>query len=98
MDIKIINGVVSPDHIHIFCSIPPHKKVSDFVQKAKGMTSRKIQEEFPELKKKYWGRRFWGRGYFSTTSGNITDQMINDYIDGHFDAHKNNDEENIRLD
>lgn len=97
MEVKIISGVVSTDHIHVFCSIPPHIKVSDFVQKAKGMSSRKIQQEFPELRKKYWGRKFWGRGYFSTTSGNVTDEMINNYIDGHLDAHKNNNEENIRL-
>ncbi len=37
----------------------------------KGRTSRKIQQEFPALRKRYWGRRFWARGYFCTTSGNI---------------------------
>ncbi len=64
MHIKIINGVLSSDHIHVFVSIPPHITVSQFVQKAKGRSSRKIQQEFPEIKKRYWGRHFWGRGYF----------------------------------
>ena len=71
--ISIENGVVSHDHIHIFVNIPPHIKVSEFVQKAKGRTSRRIQQEFPELRKTYWGNRMWGRGYFSATSGNVTD-------------------------
>ena len=97
MGVKILNGVVSSDHVHIMCSVPPQVRESDFVQKAKGMSSRKIQQEFSELKNIYWGRRFWGRGYFSTTSGNVTDEIINNYINNHVDAHKNNDEENISL-
>jgi putative transposase len=32
--------------------------------------------EFEHIRKRYWGQRFWQRGYFSTTSGNITDDII----------------------
>ena len=97
LGVKILNGVVSSDHIHLHCSIPPHIRVSDFVKKVKGMSSRKVQQEFPELKKRYWGQRFWARGYFSTTSGNVTDAIINEYINNHTEAHKRNDEGNISL-
>ena len=97
MGVKILNGVVSSDHIHMHCSIPPKIRVSDFVQKLKGMSSRKLQQEFPELKKRYWGQRFWARGYFSTTSGNVTDEVINEYINNHTDAHKYDNEGNIFL-
>ena len=86
--IKIVNGVLSSDHVHIFAEIPPHISVSDFVKIAKGRSSRKIQQEFPEIRKKYWGCHFWGRGFFSSTSGNVTDEIINNYIDNHTDAHK----------
>ena len=61
MSVQIVNGVVSSDHLHIFVSIPPHVKVSDFVQKAKGRSSRKLQEEYPELRKRYWGKHLWAR-------------------------------------
>lgn len=97
LGVIIENGVVSMDHIHMFVSIPPHVKVSEFVQKAKGRSSRRIQIEFPELRKTYWGRRLWGRGYFSATSGNITDDMINEYINNHIDAHDGRSREKIRL-
>ena len=43
--------------------------------------SYKIQREFPELRKLYWGQRFWARGYFSTTSGNVTDDVILQYLE-----------------
>lgn len=97
LKVEIVNGVVSKDHIHLFVSIPPHVKVSEYVKRAKGRSSRKIQQEFPELKKKYWGRKFWGRGYFSTTSGNVTDAVINEYIDNHTDAHFRDDRGKISL-
>ena len=63
--------------------IPPHIAVSDFVKIAKGRSSRKIQQEFPELRKRYWGKHLWAVGYFVRTKGNVTDQMIKDYIDSH---------------
>ena len=97
MDIKIINGVLSNDHIHVFVSIPPQIAVSEFVKKAKGRSSRKIQQEFPEIRKRYWGRHFWGRGYFSSTSGNVTDEVITAYLDNHVDAHRCENINNISL-
>jgi len=97
MGIKVINGVLSADHVHIFAEIPPHISVSEFVKIAKGRSSRKIQQEFPEIRKKYWGCHFWGRGFFSSTSGNVTDEMINEYINQHSDAHKSDNVKNISL-
>ena len=97
MGVRIVNGVLSSDHVHIFAEIPPHVAVSDFVKIAKGRSSRKIQQEFPEISKRYWGRHFWGRGFFSTTSGNVTDEMINAYINRHVDAHQSENETNITL-
>ena len=97
LGVKIINGVLSSDHIHVFVSIPPHMAVSEFVKIAKGRSSRKIQQEFPEIRKRYWGRHFWGRGYFSTTSGNVTDEIINAYLDSHVDAHRSENLDNLSL-
>lgn len=97
LNIKIINGVLSAEHVHIFAEIPPHISVSDFVKLAKGRSSRKIQQEFPHIGKEYWGRHFWGRGFFSNTSGNVTDEMINNYINNHTDAHRSDNYSNISL-
>jgi len=97
LGVKIFNGVVSSDHIHIYCSVPPHIAISEYVKRCKGRSSNKLQKEFPDLKKRYWGCHFWGRGYFSSTSGNVTDEMINEYINNHADAHKNENCQNILL-
>jgi len=79
--VEIIRGKVTSNHIHIYVSIPPYQSVSKLVQYLKGKTSRKIQQEFPELRKRYWGKHLWAVGYFVRTTGNVTDSMIKDYIE-----------------
>ena len=97
LNVKVVNGVLSADHVHIFVEIPPHVSVSQFVKIAKGRSSRKIQQEFSEIRKQYWGCHFWGRGFFSSTSGNITDDIINNYINNHTEAQKTDNINNISL-
>ncbi len=83
MGVHILRGVLARDHVHMFLSIPPKLSLSDVMQRIKGRSSRRIQMEFPELRKRYWVRRFWARGYFSTTSGNVTDDIILQYLELH---------------
>jgi putative transposase len=40
-----------------------------------------LLQEFPHLRKRFWGRHFWGRGYLAVSSGNITDEMVKEYIE-----------------
>ncbi len=58
------------------------------VQYLKGATSRKLQMEFPELRKRYWGQHLWARGYFVASSGNVTDEVIKSYIENQSDEHE----------
>ena len=88
LGVTIVNGALSRDHVHMFVEIPPHVSVSNFVRQAKGRSSRKIQQEFEHIRKRYWGQRFWARGYFSTTSGNITDDVFMAYLDSHSEKPK----------
>ena len=82
-DIVILKGVVSTDHVHMHINYRPNKSVSDIVKKLKGRSSRKLQQEFPQLKKRYWGQHFWAIGYGCWSTGNITDEMVNDYLEHH---------------
>ena len=93
-DIEIIRGRVSKDHIHLYVSYPPKLSVSEIVRRLKGRSSYKIQQEFPHLKKRYWGRHFWGIGYAAFSSGHVTDEMIQEYLDRH-DQHPNHNDDNF---
>ena len=79
-DVEIIKGHVSPDHIHLFVSIPPQITISRLVQKLKGKSSFKLLHTFESLRRQYWGRHLWARGYFCCSSGNVTDEVIAQYI------------------
>lgn len=80
-DVQIIKGHVSKDHIHMFVSVPPNISISALVQAMKGKSSRKLLQNFKALQKQFWGQHFWARGYFVCSSGNITDEIIMQYIE-----------------
>lgn len=84
-DVKILKGVVSKDHIHMHIEYPAKKSVSDLVRRLKGRTSRRLQDEFSELRKRYWGRHFWAIGYGAWSTGNITEEMVQNYLEHHRD-------------
>jgi putative transposase len=74
---------VAREHVHMFVEIPPHHPVSDFVRRVTGRSSHRLQREFPDMRKRTWGRHFWARGSFSTTCGNVTDDVILQYLREH---------------
>jgi len=83
LDVQILSGHVSADHVHLLVSVPPSLAVSDLVKRLKGRSSRKMLEEFGELSRQFWGRHLWARGYFAVSTGNVTDEVIRQYIESH---------------
>lgn len=79
-DIEILQGAVSSDHVHVLLSCPPNISPSKVMQYIKGKTSRKLMMEFKHIQKQFWGRHLWARGYFVASSGNVTDEVIMEYI------------------
>lgn len=80
-EVLIIRGAVSPDHIHLLVSVPADLAPSKLVQHIKGRSSRRLQDEFPELRKRYWGQHLWARGYFCATVGAVDEKTIREYIE-----------------
>ena len=82
-DINIVQGHVSVDHVHILVSCPPLLSPAKIIQYVKGVSSRKLQEEFSHLRQRYWGQHLWARGYFCATVGTVTQDHIQEYIEKH---------------
>ena len=80
-ELDVITGKIASDHVHMFIAHRPAQSVSKMVQWLKGISSRILLSEFPHLRKQFWGRHFWARGYLAVSSGNITDEIIQQYID-----------------
>lgn len=69
-EVTIVRGAASPQ-------LAPAK----LVQYLKGRSSRMLQEEFPHLRKRYWGQHLWARGYFCATVGAVDEKTIREYIE-----------------
>jgi REP-associated tyrosine transposase len=81
LDVYIVSGHVSKDHVHLLLSVPPNVSVSELVKRMKGRSSRRMLDEFTELRRQFWGRHMWARGYFAASTGNVTDEIIQQYIE-----------------
>jgi putative transposase len=75
--------------VHILVSAPPTISPSEIMRRVKCRTSAKLFEEFPYVKKRYWGRHFWARDYFCVPAGELTKKMIEEYLAHHFEAKAN---------
>jgi len=63
-EIEILKGFMSKDHVHLLVSAPANLAPSKIMRLKKGRSASKVFESFPDLKKSYWGRHFWAKGYF----------------------------------
>ena len=82
-DVRIIKWVVSKDHVHIHIEYEPKISISELVKKIKWRTSRRIQEEFPEIWKRYWWRHFWAIWYWVWSTWVVSENLINEYLEHH---------------
>jgi len=93
--ITIVRGSIGKDHVHMLISCPPTLAPSKIMQYLKGRSSRMLQEEFQELRKRYWGQHLWAVGYFCRTVGAVTEEMVKQYIE---DQGKERIEEIFKID
>jgi putative transposase len=89
-DVRVLKGVVSKNHVHMHIEYPPSKSVSDWVRRMKGRTSRRLPEAYPALGKRYRGRHFWVIGYGAGSTGNLTEEAVQEYLEHH--RHPSNQE------
>ena len=81
LDIEIVKGHVRPDHVHLLLDVPPRLAPSRVKQAIKGKTSHHLLQDHRKLRKEFWGRHLWARGYFVATTGNVSDTMVAEYIE-----------------
>jgi hypothetical protein len=76
----IVRGVVSPDDIYMLVSCPPDMAPAKLVPYLKGRSSRRLQDESPDLRKRYWGQHLWPRASFCASVGAVDEETIKKYL------------------
>lgn len=81
-DVEIVEQECGEDHIHILFRAKPTLDIPKFINLLKGRTSRELRKNYKEfLKDKLWGDSFWSPSYFLATTGNVTIDILKEYIE-----------------
>ncbi len=92
-DVVIVRGAISPDHVHMLVAAPPILAPAKLAQYIKGRSSRMLQAEFADLRKRYRGQHMWARGYLCTTVDAVDEATSKAYIE----KQKWDDEEGFKI-
>ena len=81
-DVEIIEQECGVDHLHLLFKAKPTLNITKYINILKGHSSRKIRELYKDfLKDKLWGDSFWSPSYFLATTGNVTVDILKEYIE-----------------
>ena len=75
------------DHVRCFVSGPPKLSITDIVKYLKGITGRKLFEQFPEIREKLWKGQLWNHSYYVETIGSVSEKNIRRYIENQTKAY-----------
>ena len=78
VEAEIVEMEVMPDYVHMLVSAPPHVSPAQVVHRVKGVTSRLMRAEFPELKRRV--PTLWTNSYFCSTVGGARLAVVQEYI------------------
>ncbi|EEM95356.1 Transposase [Bacillus thuringiensis IBL 200] len=78
LDISIVAMECDKDHVHLFLNKPPTLSPADAMVKIKGVTSKRLREEFPHLQHL---PSLWTRSYFVSTAGSVSSETIKHHVE-----------------
>jgi putative transposase len=81
-DVQIIEQECGVDHVHILFRAKPTLDIPKFINILKGHSSRELRKKHKDfLKDKLWGDSFWSPSYFLSTTGNVTIDILKEYVE-----------------
>ncbi len=83
MDMRLLKGDVSQDHIHMRLESPAYLSISVIVYMLMVCSSRLLQQDFSALKKRYWAQYFLATSYGVWSTGDLTEELVNEYLENH---------------
>lgn len=69
------------DHVHLLIRYPPKLSVSKLVNSLKGVSSRMLRKEHPEVAQRYWKGVLWSPSYFASSCGGAPLSIIKEYVE-----------------
>ena len=79
LDIKIIEGFICDNHVHMYLSVPPKHAPSYVMKILKGRSSELLRKRHPRFRKRMLKWNMWARGFFVSTVG-IDREIVRNYV------------------
>jgi len=89
-DFKLHELKILDDHVHLFAGLHPSISVSKAIMLFKGVTAYRMLKQFPYLRRYYRNHHFWSAGKFFRSVGNVTADVVENYITQSQSAEKHN--------
>lgn len=77
--LKEFNG--EEDHVHMLIHYPPKVSLAKLVNSLKGVSSRRLRQNWPELEKRYYKGVLWSPSYFAGSCGGAPIEIVRKYIE-----------------
>jgi len=81
LGIEILAQEPSEDHLHILFTAAPTTNLTNVVNVIKGVTARRLRQEFPKTKEFLWGDSFWSNSYFIASTGQVSLDVLMQYVE-----------------
>ena len=79
-DLVEFNG--EANHVHLLVNFPPKVALSKLINSMKGVSSRRMRQEFPELARHYYrANKLWSGSYFAGSVGGAPLTILRQYIE-----------------
>ena len=78
---EIIEANGESDHVHLLVEYPPKISISSLVRSLKGVSSRMLRQERPDVAQHYWKGMLWSPSYFAASCGGAPLEVLKRYIE-----------------
>lgn len=80
-EVQLVEMDGEHDHVHLLVNFPPHVELSRLINSLKGVSSRLLRRDFPDIEKRYWKGVLWSRSYFAASCGGAPLELVKQYIE-----------------
>ena len=79
---EILALEIADDHVHLFVQTDPKHSPANIARQFKSYSGKHLLEQYPEIRESYfWGGGFWKVGYYVGTTGAVSEEVVERYIE-----------------
>lgn len=78
---RLVESNGEDDHVHLLVEYPPKMAIAKLVNSLKGVSSRRLRVQHPEIAQRYYQGVLWSPSYFAASCGGAPLSIIRQYVE-----------------